>query len=171
MGCDIHLYTEYRKKDSDYKKWQSLGGRVNPGRNYLMFGIMRRGVRTEPTFSIKGKGLPEDIGYYAQLDNRLFISEKHPEGEGNCSLEQAKRWETDGNKIINDRDGKPTWVEHPDWHSHSWLSLNEFQQAIDHYNKEAVPHWVLPEYEAVLASMKRLDELGYETRIVFWFDN
>lgn len=28
-----------------------------------------------------------------------------------------------------------------------------------------------PKYQAVLASMKKLEELGYDSRIVFWFDN
>ena len=28
-----------------------------------------------------------------------------------------------------------------------------------------------PQYQVVLASLKRFDELGYDARIVFWFDN
>jgi hypothetical protein len=28
-----------------------------------------------------------------------------------------------------------------------------------------------PQYQVVLASMKRFEELGYDARVVFWFDN
>ena len=28
-----------------------------------------------------------------------------------------------------------------------------------------------PEYQVVLASLKRFEELGYDARVVFWFDN
>jgi hypothetical protein len=28
-----------------------------------------------------------------------------------------------------------------------------------------------PKYQVVLASLKRFEELGYDARVVFWFDN
>jgi hypothetical protein len=44
MGCDIHAYVESKKPDS--KTWWGFGGRINPGRNYRMFGKLA-GVRCD----------------------------------------------------------------------------------------------------------------------------
>ena len=44
MGCDIHLYIEYKNKkvafDGYKDNWHSFGQRINPGRNYAMFALM-----------------------------------------------------------------------------------------------------------------------------------
>jgi len=44
MGCDIHLYIEYKSKKTEFdgydSGWQSFGKSINPGRNYAMFGLM-----------------------------------------------------------------------------------------------------------------------------------
>lgn len=143
MGCDTHMYIEYRRKDNENKTWQNFGGRINPGRNYLIFGIISEGVRCETTFNFPPKGMPDDAAYASRNDNQLYISE------------------TEG--------GKPTWVTHPDWHSHSWLTTQEFEKAMEFYREKG--NWTEPEYEALLASMKRFEELGFESRVVFWFDN
>lgn len=167
------MYIEYGSKAKDTNpewKWQSFSPRLNAGRNYLMFGILCKGVRTNPTFSFEGKGLPENLGLYARVDSRLFISDSSPDEEGHCSMEEAERYSRVGHKII-EQQGKPTWVEHPDWHSHTWLTLEEFEAALNFYNENAQPKWELPEYEAILAAMKRFDEMGYDTRLIFWFDN
>lgn len=172
MGCDIHLYIEYSKKEETTPKeirWSGFGGRINPGRNYLLFGIMSEGVRTDPTFSYEAKVVPNDMAYASRNDNLIFISET-PSDEY-VTLEKAQQWEKRGYKIINGSDGKPTWVEHPDHHSHSWLTTAEFEKVMEFYNGNANPKWLEPEYEAVLATMKRFEELGYNARIVFWFDN
>lgn len=171
MGCDIHMYIEYCKKEtepSEKKYWRDFGGRINPGRNYLMFGILSKGVRCDTTFNFPPKGTPDDMAYASRNDSLIYISEEPT--EGSVTLEKAKQWEKYGNKIINNSEGKPTWVEHPDWHSHSWLTTEEFEKAMEFYNKNS-DKWVEPEYEAILVSMKRFEELGYEARIVFWFDN
>jgi hypothetical protein len=36
---------------------------------------------------------------------------------------------------------------------------------------EPCEHYDAPEYQALEAAMGRLEEMGYETRLVFWFDN
>lgn len=168
MGCDIHVYVEYRSK-KEGGQWDSFGGRINPGRNYLLFGIMSNGVRSDPTFSFEVKGMPDDMAYSAKDDSLIFISDTP--GDNYVTLEKARQWEKYGHKIINNNAGEPTWVEHPDWHSHSWLTTDEFEKAMSFYNKEANPKRVEPEYEALLSTMKRFEELGYNSRIVFWFDN
>jgi hypothetical protein len=222
MGADIHTYLEYRRKpvnetDEYSKNWQTFGGRINPGRNYWMFGLMAKGVRSDFKEGIPAKGVPEDIGYVAFDDLTLWISDDpKEEDERSTSLETALNWaKSYGCKIKNDREGKPRWVESPDWHHHSWLTLKEFVQVMELYKikakqdnveqlakyREELVNWkdngkegsidyknfvesevmylekavetgaCEPEYEALLAAMKRFEEMGYEVRLVFWFDN
>ena len=46
MGCDIHLYIEYKNKkvafDGYKDSWHSFGKQINPGRNYAMFALMAK---------------------------------------------------------------------------------------------------------------------------------
>jgi len=207
MGCDIHLYIEYKSKKPQYdgreSTWHSFGKSINPGRNYAMFGLMAN-VRNcysdgKLPVLVEPRGMPEDAGYTATDDNRIYISET--ESEDYVCMETAKRWVNSGSsKFINNKDGNPTWVTQPDWHSHSWLTTSEFENVLNKYlelesgwYKERVEEhnkmvereniqpdsWAYappsindePEYQVVLASLKRFEELGYDARIVFWFDN
>lgn len=67
MGCDIHMYIEYRKKGRE-GQFASLGGRINPGRNYELFAAMA-GVRTYERREVmfEPRGLPPDAGYDARI--------------------------------------------------------------------------------------------------------
>jgi hypothetical protein len=207
MGCDIHLYIEYKSKKPQYdgreSTWHSFGKSINPGRNYAMFGLMAN-VRNcysdgKLPVLVEPRGMPEDAGYTATDDNRIYISET--ESEDYVCMETAKRWVNSGSsKFINNKDGNPTWVTQPDWHSHSWLTTSEFESVLNKYleleagwHKERVEEhnkmvereniqpdsWAYappsindePEYQVVLASLKRFEELGYDARVVFWFDN
>jgi hypothetical protein len=207
MGCDIHLYIEYKSKKPQYdgreSTWHSFGKSINPGRNYAMFGLMAN-VRNcysdgKLPVLVEPRGMPEDAGYTATDDNRIYISET--KSEDYVSMETAKRWVNSGSsKFINDNDGNPTWVTQPDWHSHSWLTTSEFESVlnkyleletgwhkvrVDEHNKMVEREniqpdsWAYappsindePEYQVVLASLKRFEELGYDARVVFWFDN
>jgi hypothetical protein len=198
MGCDIHLYIEYKSKDA--QKWNSFGGRINPGRNYTLFTLMA-GVRCYDTMMeyIKPRGMPENCGYYSTGDNQLYISETKTE---ECVLmSDAQRWVDNGSsKFIFNQNGQITWVTHPDWHSHSWLTTTEFENVLKKYFElEAEYHkiriiehqkmvssldikkdsWMYnpplmnnePQYQVILASMKAFEDIGYDVRIVFWFDN
>jgi hypothetical protein len=207
MGCDIHLYIEYKSKKTEFdgydSGWQSFGKSINPGRNYAMFGLMAN-VRNcysdgKLPVLVEPRSMPEDAGYTATDDNRIYISET--KSEDYVSMETAKRWvESGSSKFINDNDGNPTWVTQPDWHSHSWLTTSEFESVLNKYleletgwHKVRVEEhnkmvereniqpdsWAYappsinnePEYQVVLASLKRFEELGYDARVVFWFDN
>lgn len=55
------------------------------------------------------------------------------------------------------------YVSNPDWHTHSWLTADEFAVAIEGSGE--------PEYEAILAAMRSFEAGGAQARIVFWFDN
>ena len=209
MGCDIHLYIEYKNKkvafDGYKDNWHSFGQRINPGRNYAMFALMAN-VRNHYSDGklpvlVEPRGIPDDAEYYSSGDDRIYISEEKYDGEHSVTMERAKSWvESGSSKFINNQKGEPTWVTDPDNHSHSWLTTSEFETIINQYleleagwHKERVDthnkmvakeniqpgSWMYappamniePQYQVVLASMKRFEELGYDARIVFWFDN
>ncbi len=206
MGCDIHLYIEYKSKKTEFDGydpgWQSFGGSINPGRNYAMFALMadvRNYGDDKLPVLVKRRGMPDDAGYTATDDIRIYISDVP--SSRYVSTETAKSWVKSGSsKFINDKEGNPMWVTDPDAHSHSWLTTSEFESILNKYlelqsvwhKKRVEEHnkmvkeeniqpdsWAYappsmvdePEYQVVLASLKRFEELGYDARIVFWFDN
>lgn len=172
MGADIHMYVEYKHKDSDY--WHGFGGRINPGRNYGMFAILAnvRGHFKE-SFTPKGlKGL--ELSYVCKDDLYLDISEDG-KGERETTLERAFEWNKRYGCELLFNGEKPYRVQHPDWHSHSWMNVKELSEAFKIYKKYEKKEYGeshLPaEYKALLDLMKSLEKGGYDTRVVFWFDN
>lgn len=109
--------------------------------------------------------MPPDAAWESDNDNYIYI-DGDGDGEGTCSMAQAERWHASGRKYKNGADGKPTWIEHPDWHSHSWLTADEFAKCIDLCDTPPQA-----EYFAVLAAMRELTAHGQQSRVVFWFDN
>ena len=171
MGCDAHMYVEYKRKKSERDYWFSFGKRINPGRNYWLFGLMSKGVRSEFPKSLEAKGMPDNAAYESRGDNQLYIVDENPnDTEGWCTMEQAKQWETYGCKFVNNTKGNPTWITHPDWHSHTWLTTEEFKKVIDSYNSMDNSHSGC-EYEVLLSAMQKLEEFDNEVRVVVWFDN
>jgi hypothetical protein len=166
MGCDIHCYVEYRLNGED--SWRGFGGRINPGRNYVMFGFLA-GVRDDGPPVVGLRGFPDNASWQAKDDNYLWISDV--EADGHVTREKAKQYiEEHGCKFIKDCNGKECWVTQPDWHSHSWLTPSEWDAAIKLAQKSVFGHYGMPEYEAISAAMHALEKHG-EVRVVFWFDN
>lgn len=157
MGCDIHCYVEYKRPD--WKTWSGFGGRINPGRSYYLFSKMA-GVRSSGEINpvVPPRGFPDDCAYDATGDHYLFVTET--EGERYCTAAQASRYVEHGSQWKDD--GKQ-FVTHPDHHSHSWLTPDEFAEAIADASNE--------EYRAILAAMRSFESQGCAARLVFWFDN
>ncbi len=199
MGCDIHMYVEYTSKEEleKYQRgekrdihgnpakpyWMDFGGRVNPGRNYDMFGFLCKGVRSDHSNGFPRKGLPpfDELAYASRNDSVLYITDKG-NGDNEVTLERALEWaKYDQNKLhYNSTGDKPVWVDNPDWHSHSWLTTQEFEEAINRFieyiksdNDDGFYTNYEPqiEYGALLAAMKYIESRGQVARIVFWFDN
>lgn len=162
MGCDIHAYIEYKRTGDT--RWSPFGGRINPGRNYQLFGLLAD-LREcgPPVYALRG--MPSDAAWHSENDNELFICETETEAESFTTLERAKQWVESGSSRYTK--GKK-FVTHPDWHSHSWLTTAEYREVLNAY--QAKDSWPIPEYDAVLAAMERLDTYG-TARLVFWFDN
>jgi hypothetical protein len=162
------MYLEYR--GPQYSGWCSYGGRVNPGRHYGVFAKLAD-VRNQENWGIKpleARGFPEDSSYAAKGDNYMYICSDNSDNYDNaCTREQAERWVKHGSNYIGE-DKK--FVSHPDWHSHSWVTSKELKEALEDPNVQYEPKED-PGYAALLAQMEKYEELGFETRVVFWFDN
>lgn len=174
MGADIHMYIQYKNKKSNY--WNCFADRINPGRNYTMFAILAK-VRGEFPESFEPKGIPEhELSYSCKDDLYLYVDDKLQNEDGFTSLEKALKWkENHGCKII-EKNGEPYKVEHPDWHSHTWLTIKELKKAYKLYLKYASEEWgedvkIPSEYQAILDVMKSLKKSGNKVELVFWFDN
>lgn len=217
MGCDIHCYIEYRRKPvaagDEEQEWDSFGGRINPGRNYELFGRLAGVRQSLPSGGVKPRGLPSQVGYAAYSDFWLYIvdgereaeptadpvtqlmraclanpeeptprrmlfdelqtrMEAESEGRGylgttreGVARKDAERYAAYGKAYKMDHTGTPRWVEHPDWHSHAWLTPDEWEKAIGKPNRYS------PEYQAILGTMRAFEAVGCEARVVFWFDN
>jgi len=130
MGCDIHAFLEYRKKDS--KTWWAYSGELELNRNYTYFGLMASGVRSEYPESFLKRGEPTELSY-----------------------------------MSNDK------YEDSDYHSHSWLNAVEFNLVMQFYQRYAeLNGWEQDiTYTATNNLMQFFENNGYETRLVFCFDN
>lgn len=182
MGCDIHTYLEYadfttREGEPYWKNFTANGG----SRNYVMFGVLA-GVRVPDAKLFDPKGMPAgNLGYDTATRYWTNVApEAHPEWADDddwISLEKAQDWVERGYSVgESDDKGRLRRVSGPDWHSHSWLTADELQQALDHYKKLAVTYWpndgeAPAEWAATIAAMRTFEASGKQSRLVFWFDN
>lgn len=176
MGCDIHMYVEFQRPGGNVDYWRGWP-RMNPGRHYELFGHIA-GVRSPVEPVVPPRGVPEALSFHSRFDNTVFIDyEGDGKREGHTTPERAQRWvETAGCKYVLVREGdeRPGWVTNPDWHSHTWLTLDEFREALTRTDAEAEREGYTTgtdEYWALVAAMKYLEIRGYTTRVVIWFDN
>ena len=157
------------RRGEEGRYWQSFGGRINPGRNYNIFGMIA-GVRSndEPMFPVRGE--PENMSFLAAWDAYLYVTDGD-EGEGSCTRKNAESWITAGYATgVYDTSGKLTKVSHPDWHSQTWLTSEEFGQLLDSARKKHVGFGI--QWDALRAAMKALEDGGdNDVRVVIWFDN
>jgi hypothetical protein len=162
MGCDIHCYIEYHETYA----WCSFGSCFNPGRNYSLFGRIAgvRDLMEEPV--VRPRGRLDNLGYEAAKDSRIYVRREPGEQitPGSTSLAAAEKWVDEGLSTFSP-DGR--YVSHPDHHTHTWLTPNEFAEALKEWNGD---EWGL-EYRAMLAAMRSLESDGQDVRLVVWFDS
>jgi len=169
MGCNIHAYIEYREPTQ--KHWSNFGEQFRLDRWYGMFAKLAdvRNRLGEMKPISKPKGLPNDLGWKTKYGNLLYMEsdkECDCDNTGYCSKSDAENWVKHGSSEIIDEH----WVTHPDWHSHSWLTTKELEEAFSDELLE-FDEKKSPDYGATLNVMKYFESIGYETRLVFWFDN
>lgn len=199
MGCDIHGAVEYRNpKGSDYEqRWQQLIGQPDMGRYYRLFGRLA-GVRGEGPPVADPRGFPVDASHetreafmhwiaygrepssnevspadakgYHDRYGAAYWGEYRPQGYHSSTLVQDV---LSGETLHSsseyhfkgaEHDGAPLMVQNPDWHTPSWVTTAEFAAALDGLER-------VVEYRALLAAMREVESMGWEARLVFWFDN
>lgn len=167
MGCDIHLHIEYKERNSNI--WFNFGHGFRLNRNYIAFAFLAdvRNEYHQIDCPIKPRGLPKDICNTTLFD---FVYEIGDEdvcyGEPQiCSKETAEECLKHGSYIIKDK-----YISDPDFHSETWLSYDEFAELFD-YKLDGQHLSNIYKYEAVYKAMECLEYHGYDTRVVFWFDN
>ena len=173
MGCDIHAFLEYKSKVDATSFWEPFSGELNIYRNYDMFALLA-GVRGFHNKSLLAKGLPKDLSY--ELKDELYYavnySLKTPVGT-EVDVGTALRW-ANGNqdKLICDDEHNPIFVQHPDFHTPSWVSYKEYKNVCKNYIKDhgKFQHFATV-WEAILILMEHLENKKFETRLVFWFDS
>lgn len=168
MGCDIHLYVEYlRPAWSDYR---SFFGRLRLARFYPLFAALGVRARAQSPDDVKHelRGLPLALGDESRLDSSLYVTDDGSKSNTSCTRQFAEKCVAEGLSIWEKGfDSDQAYITHPDWHSHSWLTYEEFRRALQPFvNREG-----LQEYRALVAAMKQLVDEGFEVRVVFWFDN
>lgn len=184
MGCDIHVFIEYRNnpedRDDTFNEWRNFGQEFSPGRDYTMFSILAK-VRGNFPKSFDRKGMVDfdTMGWRTKESALMRISEHKGEDEGySVPIEVATKYNKRyGSKLYRGKNYNGfSHVDHPDNHSFSWLTTSEYEQALDYYRELSTEyHWndtYGVQYEALLSVMKTLEKNGeYIARIVFWFDN
>ncbi len=176
MGADIHAYVEYKYKNGEH--WMGFGGQLRLGRDYHMFGLLANVRSAQGSALFEPKGLPCDLGFQSFDDSTLRCTndEALAESEGYCSQANATKWVANGSAKWVTTDPNYPRITHPDWHSHSWLTLAEYNAVLKKY-KETGDGRYEAGYDAVLAIMKAYAKVKedkkpvYDVRLVFWFDS
>lgn len=169
MGCDIHLFIEVKRKGSDH--WFAFGSEFRLDRNYWMFGTLSRGVRCVPENSHEAKGLPSDTSYTVNEIMYKYVSDF--EDRGNIKPEKAQEYLDKKYSFGKyNAEGKLTHVSDSDLHSHSWLTFEEYKQALEWYKQSDKNFYgISPDYLAIRESMQVYENSNFDTRVVFAFDN
>ena len=166
MGCDIHAFIDFNKPGEDW--CQCFSDELSLDRDYAVFaklaGVRNHGDEIVPIS--EPRGLPQNVSWTVSGEDNLFVVEKDENESGTCTKEQADGWVARG--ISKYKDEKH--ISNPDHHSHSWVSLQEYEKALSELSG-IIKYKLAVEYFAVLSAMKTIAENGYEVRLVFWFDN
>lgn len=170
MGCDIHVYVEYRKPTGYYKEWRSLtSGKFWVERNYHMFGKLA-GVRSNESPIVSPQPIPTDLSNHVAWDYYLFVVDQQQydrseDKTGMCSPEMANRYVNEL-RLSQQHPERKNLISNPDWHSAGCVTPAQWRKAT-HVRGEMND----PSTEAIYAACKALEKQEFEVRVVFWFDN
>jgi len=169
MGCDIHLFVEYRFRAGHFGSLTT--DEFSLPRNYAIFGALA-GVRMKELAHIAVRGFPDDASDYAQEAYYWRVCEEADYSDGFDGI-----WFTVLPKDAEDyihrgfsrkKPGpRSDLISDPDAHHASWLTAPEFRDALTvAATASGEPS---QEYLAVAAALHVLEP--DESRVVFWFDN
>lgn len=146
MGADIQIFIEQRRSGS---RWLSLG--VLPvDRDYEVFDALtsaRRGMPTDPSPITEGA-------------NQWFVNPGPKESDNECTSAEAAELVANGD--CRWVDAEHHWITAPDHHDHSWMTLDEWTDALAPIANPS------DQYHALSAYGQSLRSRGWEVRFVFW---
>ncbi len=164
MGCDIHAYIEYKESD-EYECF------AHPYiiRDYNLFTALA-GVRSygaAATAVVAPRGAPTDMSWRTEEDYYMRIDDdwlqRHPDAEGYVTSVQAEKWLENGASRRHPKHAHK--ISNPDWHSTSWLTVDECVEAQKIYF--SLIHQPNLDLAACIGAMRALPH----ARLVVWFDN
>ena len=193
MGCDIHLYKEKKVNGvwmtadnwttydygDDEKGIEVPWEQRYTDRNYDLFGLLSKGVRSEHEFSMKPRGLPfnisKEVGEDAERDgvdghshSFLYLHEL----KDLLAYLQTQTVEISGMKQKDELAKLSASIASgtPDWNLLypycKWASGGDYET----FAIEVPASFIVGKgLEQIIASFKGVD--GDNHRIVFWFDN
>lgn len=164
MGCDIHGYLEQRKPGG---KWEEHPVSIRLSRNYELFARLA-GVRNYAMvqYVAGARGIPSDACHDTHIANCVFVSDILDSGA--VTKARADAWIANGQKWYKEG----VYVTNPDYHSHSWCTRLELEGVIKKLITEANSDQAVHDcYRHLAKTMHLTEKLGYECRLVFWFDN
>ena len=197
MGCDIHLYVEYRLKEArkrivreaeydengnktkdeisytEERKWYSYQfGKHWSDRIYGMFAILADVRNYGDRAHIELRGFPDDATHIVKNKYYLIVvsDEEYKRVDYRCCSESyATSW--GGERFtISGRE----YTKDPDYHSANWCTTKEMREAIDTLFKKEDDAYEgdYIEWLGLIGTMEGIESSGeYECRAVFWFDN
>jgi hypothetical protein len=194
MGCDIHAYKEkfidgrwltadaweaYDYGDDDKGKSVPYEKRPYTGRNYVLFGILSKGVRSEHAISFPERGMPFDASSEVAADSDRWDSDGH--SHSYLYLHEIRQLRLACDSMTVEIEGmkdpeklaalmKSIASGDPDWNLLfpycQWASGGSYQEF-----KLDVPmtFYVGSDLDRIIAAFDGVD--GENHRLVFWFDN
>jgi hypothetical protein len=145
VGCDIHGFIDYDKiiaQNLTHNTHTSNFAKLRISRNYWLFTLLScvRGEAIQGQEGMPAKGLPKSLSYTVRDEAYVTVCDDELPlyDDGFCTRKDAERW--GGNYV----DEEKRFIHHPDWHSHSWLSLDEVKEVIRRYSllKERNTLWL-----------------------------
>ena len=197
MGCDIHLYVEYRLKEArkiivreaeydesgnktqdelfytEEREWISYQfGKRWSDRIYGIFAILADVRNYGNKAHLELRGFPDDATYIVKNKHYLMVVSDAEYKRVNyrcCSESDATCW--GGERFtISGRE----YIEDPDYHSANWCTTKEMRDVIDTLFKkeDGTYEGDYIEWLGLIGTMEGIESSGeYECRAVFWFDN
>jgi hypothetical protein len=160
MGCDIHAHIEFFSK-TEHKTTSNcfvrcFSGELSFGRDYILFGLMA-GVRHSVPPIIKPKGIPTTPTLSYEVTDAYYlnvISDEAPRAPTNSIRESlAKEYVSEAYSIYVD-DSKLR-ITNPNFHTPTWLTLDELLIIRKMYLLETVEFW------ANISKQKKIDMLNF----------
>lgn len=174
MGCDIHAYIEYihtYRENSHVYLW----AKPEINRSYWLFSLLAkvRGGSLTDELGFEPKGIPEKLSWDTEQDYYYYVDDKLAaedyDGERFITKAEAENYiNKEGyipERVREDGYVFKAMVPQGDWHTPSWLTLNELEEVVHKW--ESIDHTITTnDYSAVLISegdteesiRKRLEE-------------